>query len=147
VFIDKKIWKMWYLSGTGWKTKRSPKISYHIRYAESKDGIDWKRQGEVAIDFKKNESRIGRASILKEKNHYKMWYSYAIKNYRIGYAESTDGYKWKRKDDLAGITTSASGWDSKMIEYPFVFVHKSAKYMLYNGNNYGKTGFGIAIAN
>jgi hypothetical protein len=32
-----------------------------------------------------------------------------------------------------------------MIEYPFVLRHKNEIYMLYNGNGYGKTGFGLAI--
>jgi hypothetical protein len=31
-----------------------------------------------------------------------------------------------------------------MISYPFVFQHKNFLYMLYNGNGYGKTGFGYA---
>lgn len=145
VFIENKKWKMWYSSGTGWKGNTSPKNSYHLRYAESNDGIKWKRDGKVAINFKKNESRIGRASILKEKNLYKMWYSYAKKYYKIGYAESIDGYKWKRKDELSGIIRSKSGWDSKMVAYPFVFEHKGKSYMLYCGNGYGKTGFGYAI--
>jgi hypothetical protein len=48
-------------------------------------------------------------------------------------------------DSRAGIGVSASGWDSEMIEYPFVFDHAGARYMLYNGNGYGKSGFGIAV--
>ena len=32
-----------------------------------------------------------------------------------------------------------------MIEYPFVFDHDGSRYMLYNGNGYGKTGFGLAV--
>jgi len=32
-----------------------------------------------------------------------------------------------------------------MVEYPFVFEHNGLRYMLYNGNSYGKTGFGIAV--
>jgi predicted GH43/DUF377 family glycosyl hydrolase len=146
VILENKTWKMWYLSGTGWANKTSPKISYHIRYTESIDGIHWKRDGHVAINFKKNESRIGRAAIFKGKEFYRMWYSYAKKNYKIGYAESIDGHRWVRKDGLAGIDVSDSGWDSEMIEYPFVFVHKGIKYLLYNGNEYGKTGFGLAIS-
>ena len=139
---------MWYLSGIGWEeingTKRIP---YHIRYAESKDGINWERKGTVCIDFKhKNETRIGRATVLQENNIYKMWYAYALDKFRIGYAESTDGILWNRKDDEVGIDVSKFGWDSEMIEYPFVFEHNSTKYMFYNGNNYGKTGFGYAIS-
>lgn len=32
-----------------------------------------------------------------------------------------------------------------MIEYPFVFDHRGERFMLYKGNGYGKTGFGLAI--
>ena len=29
-------------------------------------------------------------------------------------------------------------------EHPFVFVHKEQRYMLYNGNGFGESGFGLA---
>ena len=74
-----------------------------------------------------------------------MFYCYAINNYVLGYAESTDGINWIRKDDQIGITTSKSGWDSEMIEYPFFINYNNKKYLFYNGNEYGKTGIGYAI--
>jgi hypothetical protein len=40
---------------------------------------------------------------------------------------------------------SDQGWDAEMIEYPFILDHQGERYMLYNGNGYGKTGFGLAI--
>ena len=91
------------------------------------------------------EYAISRPSVLKEDGLYKMWYSYRGQSYRIGYAESTDGLYWERKDEEAGIDASKSGWDSEMIEYPYVFDHKGERYMLYNGNGYGKTGIGLAV--
>ena len=147
VIIENGIWKMWYLSCVKWELENDkPKHYYHIKYAESKDGINWVRNGIVCIDFKsKDEYAISRPCVIKEDGIYKMWYSYRGESYRIGYAESTDGIKWERKDEEAGIDVSESGWDSEMIEYPFVFEHKGKKYMLYNGNGYGKTGFGYAI--
>jgi hypothetical protein len=79
-----------------------------------------------------------------------MWYSYRASahfaNYKIGYAESADGEVWERKDDLAGIDVSETGWDSEMLCYPSIFLYRNHYYMLYNGNGYGKTGFGIAKA-
>ena len=78
-----------------------------------------------------------------------MWYSYRgqwdIKTYQIGYAKSKDGIIWVRKEDqMKHFDVSTEGWDSDMICYPFVFDHKGKRYMLYNGNDYGRTGFGIA---
>ena len=74
-----------------------------------------------------------------------MWYSYENKgkNYKIGYAESNDGKKWERKDKIIKIVGKSS-WDNKMMAYPNIIKINSKKYMLYNGNHYGKYGFGYA---
>lgn len=147
VIFESGLWRMWYLSCIKWAiVEGKPRHWYHLKYAESADGINWVRNGAVCIDFKSpDEYAISRPSVLKENGVYKMWFSYRGSSYRIGYAESVDGIVWTRKDEEAGIDISASGWDSEMIEYPFVFVHKGNRYMLYNGNGYGKTGFGIAV--
>ena len=147
VLIESGIWKIWYLSCVKWEiSEQKPKHFYHIKYAESQDGINWVRHGKVCIDFKSSdEYAISRPSVLKDDNIYKMWYSYRGRKYRIGYAESDDGMNWTRKDEEAGIDVSRQGWDSEMIEYPHVFDHKGKRYMLYNGNDYGKTGFGLAV--
>ncbi len=146
--IEDGTWRIWYTSGTNWKIENNKPKHYYcvIKYAESADGMQWNRTGITCIDFKTtSEYAISRPSVLKEDGMYKMWYSYRGDSYRIGYAESYDGIAWERKDDEVGIDVSESGWDSEMIEYPFVFVHKGTKYMLYNGNAYGKSGFGYAV--
>lgn len=152
VILDNGIFKIWYLSCTSWFVVDGKVMHrYHIKYAESIDGIDWDRKGVVAIDYRdKYEYAISVPRVIKEANGlYRMWFSSRgtrdIQNYRIKYAESNDGKVWVRKDEDVGIGVSASGWDSDMIEYPFVFDHKGNRYMLYNGNGYGKTGFGLAI--
>jgi len=147
VLIEDHVWRMWYVSGARWRLENGqPKHYYHIRYAESRDGIHWDRAGTVCIDFKSSEEyAISRPCVIREDDTYKMWYSYRGESYRIGYAESEDGIRWKRRDEEAGIDVSTSGWDSEMIEYPFVFDHKGERYMLYNGNGYGKTGIGLAV--
>ena len=147
ILIENGVWRMWYVSSIKREIENGePKPHYHIKYAESKDGINWDRRGVVCIDFKsKDEYAIARPCVLKEDGIYKMWYSYSSGSYRIGYAESKDGIRWERKDDEVGIDVSESGWDSEIICYPCVFKHKGKKYMLYNGNGYGKTGCGYAI--
>lgn len=146
VLLDQNKWKMWYVSTKGWKKSKNNLIApYFLKYTESKNGIDWKLNENIVIDVSKKEIGLGRASVIKENGIYKMWYSYSTKKYRIGYAESKNGIDWKRMDEKAGIATSKSGWDSNSIEYPFVFNYKNCKLMLYNGNNFGKTGFGYAV--
>ena len=152
VLFDENIFKMWYVSCIRWeKTDNGYKHYYNIKYKESNDGIYWNPKSTTAIDFKNEfEYAISRPSVVKDgKNDYKMWYSFRaqenIDTYRIGYAESKDGINWTRKDEEAEIDVSIDGWDSEMICYPYVFGHNDKRYMLYNGNHYGKTGFGLAI--
>jgi hypothetical protein len=45
---------------------------------------------------------------------------------------------------MSSFVVSKNGWDSDMLCYPCIFDHKGESYMLYNGNGYGRTGFGIA---
>jgi hypothetical protein len=144
-------WRMWYVSLIKWEEEDFLKHYYHIKYAESKDGINWIRKGKICIDFKNEyEYAIARPCVLKDKNIYKMWYSYRaseeVKTYRIGYAESKDGVNWIRKDEeMKEFTVSDDGWDSEMVCYSYVFEYKDKLYMLYNGNGYGKTGIGLAV--
>lgn len=158
VIFDKGIWKNWYLSCTEWcivDGKTEPR--YHIKYAESVNGIDWERKGVVAIDYHNSkEAGIVKASVVIVNGEYKMWYSYRnfdnyrinkSNSYRIGYASSVDGINWKRQDDKSGIERSEKGWDSLMIEYPHVIKVKNQYLMFYNGNGFGESGFGFAVSN
>lgn len=141
------MWRMWYLSCTEWRLRDGkPEHRYHIKYAESQDGIHWVRDGVVAIDYQDEaEHAISRPCVLHEDGVWKMWYSYRGERYRIGYAESGDGRQWNRLDAQAGLDVSSTGWDADMVEYPFVFDHAGHRYMLYNGNGYGRSGFGLAV--
>lgn len=146
VILDEGIYKMWYGSTIDW-TSENGEMIHVIKYATSKDGEKWKRHG-IAIDYEIGKAQaFSRPTVLKDEKGYHMWYSFRSGNgtkYRIGYAFSSDSVRWERKDD-SGINVSESGWDSEMICYPFVFKHKDTTYMLYNGNEYGKYGFGLAI--
>ncbi len=144
VMKERGIWRMWYLSGLGWG--EGARSYYHIKYAESKDGINWIRDGLVSIGLRAEETNIASPCVIKENGLYKMWYSYVTEGegYRIGYAESPDGYSWVRMDDHSGAELSDSGWDSQGMSYPFVIDHDGAKYMLYSGNYFGRDGIGIA---
>jgi hypothetical protein len=156
ILYDKGIFKMWYLNCTHWiliDGKQEP--CYHIKYAESEDGINWVREGVIAIDYiDELEGGISRPSVIIEDGKYKMWFSTRAyydyrkdktKSYRIGYAESDNGIDWTRKDKEVGIDISEKGWDDFMIEYPLVIDYKDQKVMFYNGNGFGETGFGYAL--
>jgi hypothetical protein len=144
VMHDKDVWRMWYIAGVGWIHPDLPK--YNVRYAESDDGRNWRRDGVVCLDFEKpGEHAFGRPWIIKDGDIYRMWFAHKGDHYRMGYAESEDAINWHRRDELAGIDVSKDDWDSGMIEYCCVFEHAGRRYMLYNGNNYGQGGIGLAV--
>lgn len=147
VMLEDERWRMWYISGLKWEKIDGQLVSYyHIKYAESANGIRWEREGLICLDLREGERNIARPCVIKDEGLYKAWYSYNVDaGYRIGYAESPDGYRWTRLDDRAGIEPSVSGWDSKALAYPWVFIHEGRKYMLYNGNDFGKEGIGLAV--
>ncbi len=148
-------WIMYYLSCTKWiqgENKMEP--VYNIKYALSEDGINWDTQLEnICIDG--TDEAIAQPCVMKENDIFKMWYSTrgvldyrTNKNnsYRIGYAESEDGIQWVRKDSEAGIDVSYEGWDSEMIEYSYVIRKDNEYIMFYNGNGFGQSGIGYAVA-
>ena len=152
VLHDEDRWQMWYGSNLSWNGPGAGSganltdMNHVIKYAESRDGLHWERQGVIALDLQPpHESAICRPSVVKDDGLYRMWYCYRGESYRIGYAESHDGIHWERMDHRVGIDVSANGWDSEMIEYPFVFDHKDQRYMLYNGNRFGASGLGLAM--
>lgn len=148
-------WKLWYASSTGWMVVHGhPEPLYQIKYAESEDGAHWNRNNTVCLEYTFEGEANARPCIIKENGTYRMWYCFRgsvdyrtdrEQSYRIGYAESTDGINWTRRDEEVGIGLSDDGWDSVMMEYPYVYEHKGRKYMLYNGNGFGETGFGYAV--
>ena len=154
VMKDGDVWRLWYASSTGWTVvdgKTEP--LYQIKYAESSDGIDWRRDNITCIDYSFEGEANARPSVIKDNGLYRMWYCFRgsvnyrsdrSQSYRLGYAESRDGIRWQRLDAQVGIERSEDGWDSVMMEYPYVYEHRGTKYMLYNGNGFGESGFGYA---
>jgi predicted GH43/DUF377 family glycosyl hydrolase len=137
--------RMWYGSNVAWGSRKED-MRHLIKYAESEDGIHWLREDVVAIDFAAPaEYAICRPCVVRDRDRYRMWFCARGSAYRIGYAESDDGIEWTRMDGRVGIDVSAEGWDSEMIEYPCVFDHQGERYLLYAGNGFGRTGFGLAM--
>ena len=142
--------KMWYIGSTheGWTEHKGKKLPlYTMRYIESDDGINWAGSGVPCMEFaSSDEHGFGRPFVWVEDGVYRQYYSIRTysRGYYIGYAESLNGLTWERKDSLAGIGNSSSGWDSTAACYTSLFSHGKDTFMFYNGNGMGKTGFGYA---
>ncbi len=154
VMQEDEQWHMWYASATRWIiVENKPESVYVIKYARSKDGITWVRNNHTCIEPATPDEANVRGTVIKEDELYKMWFCFrgsvdfrdGADSYRIGYAESRDAIHWSRKDQDTGISFSSEGWDSKMQAYPSVLTVDGARYLFYNGNGFGQTGFGCAV--
>ncbi len=145
VMRDGERWRMWYGSNLRWGS-REQDMDHVIKYAESRDGLSWNRSGEIALGLNgPNEYALCRPWVERRGSSYRMWHCYRGHAYRLGLAESSDGRAWKRQALPAGLDVASDGWDSEMLAYPATIVHRGRRYLFYNGNRYGKTGFGVAV--
>lgn len=152
------LYHMWYIYGTNWKKfseNDPPDRVYKIAHATSTDGIDWKREGRQIIADRLNADECqALPTVFYLNGSYHMYFCYRQAHgfrqqsnnaYRLGYACSQDLVNWERDDSQAGIDVAEDGWDSQMQCYPHVFHLDGRVYMLYNGNEFGRHGFGLAV--
>jgi hypothetical protein len=148
MMLDDGRWRAWYGAGDSFDVEGGRQYPrYNIRHAYSPDGFHLSDERQVCVDMGGGEYRVGRPYVVKHGGVYKMFYGAGTKEegYRLSYAESRDGIGWTRKDEEVGIEVSASGWDSRMQAYPAVVSFRDHVYLFYNGNDYGRDGFGYAV--
>ena len=158
VRIYNDIFYMFYIAGEKWIKDRSgvAETIYKIKLAISKDGINWEKYSKQPIKsvLEEDECQAG-PDVFYYRGLYHMYFSYRYgldfrnnkRGYRIGYAWSKNLIDWNRDDKKVGIYLSQSGWDSSDMHYPHIFKLNQRHYMLYNGNNFGRNGFGLAVLN
>jgi predicted GH43/DUF377 family glycosyl hydrolase len=145
---DGSSWRIWYAGGDRWIDLGGKQVpSYDLRHARSERLDRWPPAGEVVLVPRDDEYGFGRPWVVGAPGGYQMWYSIRsrAKGYRLGYAESVDGLAWQRRDGALGLDVAASGWDAEMICYSSLQPTRYGTYLFYNGNNYGETGFGVAV--
>jgi hypothetical protein len=158
VKVINNIFHMWYIFGTGWKKyapEAAPDRTYKIGHATSADGIEWVKEEARCII----SDRIGPdesqalPTVIAIDNRYHMFFCYREsfdfrktqgRGYRIGHAWSDDLVDWNRDDQQPQLMGSHGEWDSDMQCYPHVFQCDGKVYLLYNGNEFGRYGFGLA---
>lgn len=148
VIKDGEFWHMWYTRFDRWGIDANDHPHYYnIKHAHSKDGLLWKGDEGICIDFQDSkEYAIAKPCVLKIAGKFVMWYSYRGNAYSPGLAISDDGFNWTRIDERVGIGASLTGWDAEMLCYPHVYDAGRHFYMFYNGNQYGVQGLGLARA-
>lgn len=150
---------MWYVFGLGWKRPTPdavPDRVYKIGHATSRDGIHWtKEEGRQILGNRLGDDECqALPSVIAIDGRHHLFFCYRQSSdfrsnrdraYRIGHAWSDDLVDWVRDDGALALDVSAGDWDSDMLCYPHVFECDGRVYMLYNGNAFGRDGFGLAV--
>ena len=141
---------MWYIFGSKWQRLKSnvdAERFYKIAHATSVDGVNWKRDGIGIIATKLEYECQALPTVFFFNGRHHMYFCYRNafdfrlnkdNSYRLGYAN------WHRNDELSGIDLTLGAWDSDMMCYPNTFECDGAIFLLYNGNEFGRHGFGLA---
>lgn len=158
-FVKKynNLYHMWYIHGVKWISNPdgdSPERIYKIAHATSNDCLSWNKEGRqlIADSIIEHECQA-LPSVVQIGNRFHMYFCYRhafnfrtnkASAYKLGYAFSDDLINWTRDDNNSGISLSEEGWDSEMQCYPHIFEMDGVFYLLYNGNEFGRCGFGLA---
>lgn len=150
------LFHMWYIFGTAWDRPDldgEAERFYKIAHATSVDGVNWVRDGKSIVADRLSSECQALPTVFQADGRYHMYFCYRSaydfrhnKNnaYRLGYAFSDDLLHWHRDDAQSGIDLTVGAWDSDMMCYPNIFKCDEAIYLLYNGNEFGRHGFGLA---
>jgi predicted GH43/DUF377 family glycosyl hydrolase len=145
VVFDGSIYHMWY---TGYNN-----AIFRIGYANSTDGITWvKSPANPVLSLgpggEWDDSRVYQPSIYFDGSTFHMWYSgYDSINYRIGYANSTDGISWIKHPSNPILNNGSLGtWDESRVFAPSVVYNGSKYVMCYTGLDGGTYRIGYATS-
>lgn len=157
VLRDDSEWKMWYLFGTKWDVSNKaegPQRVYKIGCARSPNGIDWvpSHGTQIIEDVLGPDEAQALPSVRKKNGQYEMVFCYrphqnfrksGYRSYQLGSATSHNGEFWIRNDRR--VDFPAAKFDDQMRCYPSWFSVGSTEFILFNGNDFGREGFGVAV--
>ena len=150
VLIEDGLWRMWYVSGTRVAQRRQPgpRHRYHIKYAESGDGLAWDRRWHRLhrLRSRRTSTRSAGPCVVNDGDGYRMWYSLPR---RRAIASDT---RSRRTASSGRAKTTECVLDALGRRLGFrdgdlsLVLRRAAPSggMLYNGNGYGRTGIGLA---
>jgi predicted GH43/DUF377 family glycosyl hydrolase len=149
------LFHMFYSSATKWiEINGKKEVFYYIKKATSINGIDWDINNKFCLPVIIENEVQNAPRVSKVGNLYHMWFCFRNGinfrdkedyGYKLGLATSKDLLNWVRVPESSlGISKSKKGWDSKMMCYPYMIQDNNKHILFYNGNYFGKDGFGYA---
>jgi predicted GH43/DUF377 family glycosyl hydrolase len=139
VIRDGDLYKMWY-NGDDGATDR-------IFFAFSEDGTNWTKYGMVmeGTPGQQDQNGVFPCTVMKDTDGtYKMWYQGIDANFRIFYAESSDGINWNKQGLVLDLGPGAFD-DTHVSGAAVVKEHEFLYRMWYSGHG-GITDYKIFYA-
>lgn len=141
---EMQIFRMWYSAGETYE----PDV---ICYAESRDGIKWKKHNQhILTKYSQHEweqYKVGGCHVVHQKNGTFLIYYIGYQNVdvaRICIAHSNDGINWERDENNLLIAPSKGAWDADATYKPTVVEKDGTLYMWYNGRKAHEEYIGLA---
>lgn len=149
-------YRMWYVGGTQWrKVNDDPELFYEIRTTRSSDGMIWDPRSEKAVALEPSTvAGLGRPWITETGRGRRLWMSRRGEAYRgpgegayqlVSIAADSQGsFSGPAEPVEFENPPGADDFDSWMQAYACVVPYKDDLVMVYNGNDFGRVGFGWA---
>ena len=150
VWKTEKQWRMLYIGGgeffTGPGGKRLPR--YALRYTESPDGLSWTGPSRVLLEPRGSLGEIGfgRPVLTRTTGHIAelMISVRTTSGYSLCAAPFSPDTAIHPNDLRPILPLSREGWDSQMTCFGVTVEADGRELLFYNGNNFGRSGFGLA---
>ena len=140
VVREKKRWTMYYGTHRG-PGSNEKTMAHVITSAHSDDGVYWVPSGHTVIGLKRGEFALARPWIIPADKSLMMFTIYG-KHRRIGLAQQTPNGFWRRIED--DFIPRSVRWASDDVCYASHIYVGGRGLIFYCGNEYGRTGFGVA---
>ena len=141
-------WKIWYLGGDDWIVVNGNRKPVYRLFCLETDSLErTNERGRLVFDISEEIHGYGRPILRKSlSGGWDMFYSsrYRDHGYKLEWAHSVDRENWMHLGELPGFNHQRAAWESDMTCFGHPLTVGKQEYLFYNGNNYGRSGFGWA---
>lgn len=129
VLLDSGMYKMWFTASDLVLNGQPTDGKGNIGYASSADGISWTIHPSpvlvAGVQRNWDSASVAEPAVVKVGSSYYMFYSaldkWAIENFQVGFATSTDGINWNKSNQNPVLRIGSPGkWDRYWATHPGV---------------------------
>jgi len=139
-------WAMFYIGGGAFFTAASGKRlpTYGLRCATSDDGFNWDEPGAIALSPRADRGEIGFGRPVLWRDDGRVVLLLSVRS-EAGYRLVSVSRLPPGDDDISELLEHTDdAWEAEMTCFGAPCTAGGNEYLFYNGNGFGRTGFGVA---